>query len=112
MKDTLALILATLVFSSGFFVTSATAGDPVAGEEKAAEVCQTCHGMDGIGIVPMAANLAGQQDMYLVEQLKAFKTGKRQHEQMNIIANMLSTDDIANVAAWYSSMKISVEMPK
>ncbi len=112
MKYKTALSLALAIFTSGFLFTSAGAGDAAAGKTKAAQVCQTCHGMDGIGIVPMAANLAGQQDIYLVEQLQAFKTGKRKHEQMNIIAGMLSADDIDNVAAWYSGLKITVEMPQ
>ena len=31
---------------------------------------------------------------------------------MSIIAGSLSEDDIANVAAWYSSLKVTVEMPE
>ncbi len=37
---------------------------------------------------------------------------ERHHEQMSIIAKMLNDDDIENVAEWYSSIKITIEMPK
>jgi cytochrome c553 len=58
-----------------------------------------------------AANLSGQQKEYLVGQLRAFRSGGRRNEQMSIIAKPLSDDDIDNVSEWYSSIKVSVEMP-
>ena len=51
----------------------------------------------------MVANLSAQ--------LEAYRAGKRRHEQMNIIAKMLSDDDIENVAEWFFSIKITIEMP-
>jgi cytochrome c553 len=67
--------------------------------------------MDGQATIPMAANLTGQQKEYLVAQLEAYRKDMRRHEQMNIIAKMLSDDDIENVSEWYSSIKITIEMP-
>ena len=90
----------------------ATAGDPVAGRAKAEMTCQTCHGLDGVATIPMAANLAGQQKLYIVAQLEAYRSGKRQHEQMSIIAQLLSDEDIENLAEWYAGIKITVEMPE
>lgn len=87
-------------------------GDAAAGKAKAQAMCQTCHGMDGVATVPMAANLSGQQEDYLIAQLKAYRKGKRQHEQMSIIAGSLSDAEIANLAAWYSQIKVTVEMPE
>jgi cytochrome c553 len=49
--------------------------------------------------------------MYTTKQLKAFKEGKRQHEQMSLIAKSLSDQDIADLAAWYAGLKVTVEMP-
>jgi cytochrome c553 len=60
----------------------------------------------------MAANLSGQQKEYIVAQLEAYRRDQRRHEQMNIIAKMLSDDDIENVAEWYSSIKITIELPQ
>lgn len=90
----------------------ASAGDLAAGKTKAEAVCQTCHGIDGLATLPMAANLAGQQKLYLIAQLEAYRAGARQHQQMSIIAQMLSDEDIENVAEWYASIKVTIEMPE
>jgi len=82
-----------------------------AGKAKAEATCQVCHGIDGMALVPLVANLSGQQKDYLIVQLDAFRAGKRQHEQMSIIAKMLTDEDIENVAEWYSSIKITIELP-
>lgn len=101
-------LVAALVLLAG----QASAGDLAAGKTKAEAVCQTCHGMDGLATLPMAANLAGQQKLYLIAQLEAYRAGARQHQQMSIIAQMLSDEDIENVAEWYSSIKVTIEMPE
>jgi cytochrome c553 len=95
-----------------FAAATASAADPAAGKQKVTGMCATCHGVDGIAKVPDAPHLAGENTEYIIRQLKAFKSGERKHEQMSIIAQSLSDDDIANVAAWYSQIKISVEVPK
>lgn len=90
----------------------AFAADSAAGKKVVQGTCAVCHGVDGIAKNPDAPHLAGETAAYLVKQLKAFKSGERKHEQMSIIAQGLSDDDMANAAAWYSSIKIKVEMPK
>ncbi|TXH33844.1 MAG: cytochrome c [Rhodospirillaceae bacterium] len=92
--------------------TSAMAADPAAGRKKAAATCAVCHGVDGLSKTPDAPNLAGNNAAYLIKQLKAFKSGARQQDQMSIIAKDLGDEDMANVAAWYSSLKVSVTMPQ
>jgi cytochrome c553 len=89
----------------------AHAADPAAGKKKVSGMCAVCHGVDGIAKVPDAPHLAAESAEYIVRQLQAFKSGQRQHEQMSIIAQGLSDADMANVAAWYASLKISVQMP-
>ena len=89
----------------------ALADDPKAGRKKAAK-CQVCHGYDGIGTNPEVPHIAGESDIYLIRQLRAFRSGKRTHAQMSIIAKDLSDEDIANLAAYYSAIKITVELPK
>lgn len=91
---------------------SAFAADPAAGKKIVQGTCAVCHGLDGIAKNPDAPHLAGETAAYLVKQLKAFKSGERKHEQMSIIAQGLSEEDMANAAAWYSSIKIKVEMPQ
>jgi cytochrome c553 len=91
--------------------TAAAAADAVAGRKKSA-ACAVCHGIDGLHKVPDAPNLAGDSAEYIIKQLKAFQSGARQHEQMTIIAKGLNEEDIENLAAWYSSLVVTVEMPE
>lgn len=95
--------LAALLLASTF--ACALAADPPPGRAKA-RVCATCHGPVGISSAPDAPHLAGQPRIYLVEQLKAFRSGKRRHEVMNVIAKPLSDADIADLSEWYSSLLV------
>lgn len=67
--------------------------------------------MDGVGTNPSIPNIGGQSEMYLVKQLQDFRQGRRQHEQMSIIAEALTDDDVRNLAAWYSSILATYELP-
>jgi cytochrome c553 len=58
--------------------------------------------------MPMTPNLAGQPEGYLSDQLLAYRSGKRQHEIMSLIAKPLTDDEIANLAAWYGSLQVEV----
>jgi cytochrome c553 len=89
----------------------ATAGDLARGKSKAESACQTCHGVDGQATVPMTPNLSGQQKDYLIIQMKAYRDGTRQHPQMSIVAQTLSDEDIEDVAEWYSSIDVTIEIP-
>ena len=94
---------ALLVLSAGH----AAAADLAAGRAKAM-ACQACHGMDGLSKVPDAPNIAGQNEAYLVAQLQAFKTGRRQNESMSVVAATLSDSDIAALAAYYAAIEVRV----
>ncbi len=107
----LPILALVLIATTGFLGDRAFAGDLMAGKAKAEAACQVCHGLDGRAVVPMAANLSGQQKQYIIAQLEAYRSGQRRHEQMSIIAKMLDDDDIENLAEWYSSIKITIEMP-
>jgi cytochrome c553 len=91
--------------------SAAQAGDPAAGRAKAQQ-CQTCHGIDGVGKMPDVPNIGGESADYLIRQLENFRAGERKHEQMSIIAAGLSDEDIADVAAWYSSIQFEVIVPQ
>lgn len=108
----LSISLATVVvgLTLALFPPSALGGDAQLGRQKA-KMCQTCHGIDGLAKIPSAPHIAGESELYLVTQLKAFRSGKRTHEIMSLIAQQLSDEDIDNLAAWYSSIKIEVTVP-
>ncbi|MFM2590735.1 c-type cytochrome [Vibrio sp. TBV020] len=83
------------------------AGDAAAGQAKAA-VCAACHGADGIAVIPGYPNLKGQNEQYIVSSIKAYKNKERTGglaAVMQAQAAMLSDDDIANLAAYYASLK-------
>lgn len=79
-------------------------GDPERGKEKA-QNCAACHGADGNSANPVWPKLAGQHPGYIVDQLKAFKSGGRKNDQMTPMAQNLSEQDMQDVAAYYSAQK-------
>ena len=80
------------------------AADIAAGKATANFACAECHGTNGISVAAKFPNLAGQKDLYLVTQLKAFKAGKRKFSVMNLLARQLSDADIANLAAYFAGL--------
>lgn len=85
-------------------MASYAAGDAAAGKSKST-ACVACHGAEGISANGMWPNLAGQKSAYLIKQMKDFRDGKRKDPMMSPMASNLSDDDIANLAAYYSSLK-------
>ena len=96
-----------LLVISALFAPIAQARDAVAGKAKAG-ICATCHGALGISQLPNAPHLAGQPAIYVAEQLKAYRSGKRANEVMAVIAKPLTDQDIDDLAAWYASIQIAV----
>ena len=81
-------------------------GDADAGQNKAA-VCAACHGVDGNSIVPNWPKIAGQHASYLQRQLALIKGGDRPVPEMSGIVISLSDQDMADIAAYYSSQTTS-----
>jgi len=101
-------ILKTSCLASVLALASTTgavslAADVAAGEGKSI-LCSGCHGANGISLTPDIPNLASQKEAYLVNTMKAFRAGSRKNPMMNSIAQGLSDDDIANLAAYYASL--------
>ncbi|MDB5884884.1 MAG: cytochrome c family protein [Polaromonas sp.] len=88
------------------------AADIAAGKAKAGMACAVCHGAQGIATLPNAPNLAGQPQLYLVEQLKNYRSGKRVHEVMSVIAKPLTDQEIEDTSAWYASLQLEVREGK
>lgn len=99
------LLIASLMIVLSSFAFAA--GDVSAGKAKST-ICATCHGIDGISAVPIYPNLKGQKEVYLVNSLKAYKSGQRKGGMSVIMAGqamLLSDVDMADLAAYYSSLK-------
>ncbi|MBF2759506.1 MAG: cytochrome c [Ectothiorhodospiraceae bacterium AqS1] len=75
-------------------------------------MCQTCHGLDGIAKIPLAPHIAGESELYLRSRLEAYRSGEIEHEMMSLVAKTLSDEDIADLAAWYASVRISAQIPE
>jgi cytochrome c553 len=101
---------AAIAFVLGLAAPYALGADPQAGRAKAA-ACSLCHGQNGVAVQPATPNLAGQPALYVEEQLKNYRDGKRRHEVMGVIAKPLSDAEIADLAAWYASIKIEATLP-
>lgn len=82
---------------------AALAGDVEKGKARSA-TCVACHGNNGISMIPMYPNLAGQKEQYLVLQMKAFRDGIRKNMVMAPMAKGLSDADIENLSAYYASL--------
>jgi cytochrome c553 len=86
----------------------AHAGEVATGKARAG-MCITCHGPLGISQLPNAPHLAGQPEIYLAEQLKQYRSGKRTNEVMAVIAKTLTDKDIEDLSAWYASIELTVK---
>jgi cytochrome c553 len=99
-------LLTGAFFSAQVLATGATGvgGDPEKGKEKANQICQACHGLDGNGIPgqPVWPKIAGQHPRYIYKQLNNFKTGDRWNAQMSPMAMPLTDEEMRNLAAYYS----------
>jgi len=96
--------ISSIVFAAvGLMSQPIFAADVAAGKAKSA-TCVACHGSNGISMIPMYPNLAGQKEQYLVLQLKAFRDGERKNMVMAPMAAGLSDTDIANLSAYFSSL--------
>jgi cytochrome c553 len=101
MKHT--LLIAGLVASFGLSSSALAAGDAQAGKAKASS-CSACHGPNGEG---KGTNppLAGKAEDQLVQAMKDYKSGKRANAVMKTLASPLSEQDMANLGAYYASLK-------
>ena len=79
------------------------AGDIQAGKAKSAS-CVGCHGANGEGKDPYPP-LAGKAESDLVQALRDYKSGKRPNPIMKGLAGQLNDQDMANLAAYYASLK-------
>jgi cytochrome c553 len=105
MKTPLGIILFVLA-GSALAQAPASVGDAQAAKSKIS-MCTGCHGIPGyktvypqVYHVPM---ITGQQPVYIVKALQAYKSGARNHPSMRGIAQSLSDEDMADVAAYYAS---------
>lgn len=104
MKSKLFISLLALFVVTG---VSQAAGDAEAGKAKA-QVCFSCHGVNGNSVNPVWPKLAGQHAGYLAKQLADFKAGTERNDPLMMGQVMsLSPQDMADLAAFFAKQKPS-----
>ncbi|MGH8735655.1 MAG: c-type cytochrome [Burkholderiales bacterium] len=106
MNRLLSISLATLAAALAF---PAHAQDKKTGFANAHALCIGCHGIPGYKTafpeVYHVPKIAGQQPGYLINALKAYKSGERSHPSMRGIASSLSDEDMKLLADYYGNGK-------
>lgn len=100
------LVLGGVILAGGVSAADLDAG------RKLANMCRTCHGIDGYAAIPIAPHIGGEPQEYLEGQLMAFKTGQREHEMMSVVATGLTAQQIADVSAWYAAHEVQATLPE
>jgi cytochrome c553 len=95
-------VLAALLVAS----TSALAAPPgqVLHPPAHIEACAPCHGVDGIARDVEVPHLAGQNVVYLYNQLRAFRSGQRKHKEMNYMSRSLTAGEMESLADYFASL--------
>ncbi len=100
------MTMAVAMLAAGAGAPVLAAGNVQAGKTKSA-ACIACHGKRGISSNPDFPNIAGQSEHYLIKSLREFRSGERKDPStsMNRIAAALSDADIADLSAYYASLR-------
>lgn len=117
---TITLVLVLAAIGTGCTTTknsSRNLGDPgVPGKTLAQQVCSDCHGVTGNSINPTFPRLAGQQEWYLISELKEFRSHNRLdpagYEYMWGISRSLTDAQIREMAAYYAEQKPVSDKPE
>jgi cytochrome c553 len=105
-------VLAIILMSVGLASMAQAGGNAAAGEKIVTGVCAACHGADGNSVITTNPKLAQQHPEYIAKQLANFKSGERKNAIMSGMAAALSTEDMANVAAYFGAQKGKVGSAK
>ena len=75
----------------------------VAGRPVKLGLCAGCHGETGKAVLADYPNLAGQNQRYLANSLRAYKTGERQNSAMRAMVGTLTDAEIEALASYYAN---------
>ncbi len=104
---TRSLLLASCLMLAAPAALAQAKGDVEHGRQLA-YTCQGCHGVTGYkNAYPNfhVPKIGGQSDVYLVNALTEYQQGLRKHPTMEAQADGFSAQDIADLAAFLSSLK-------
>ncbi|NOY62805.1 MAG: cytochrome c4 [Gammaproteobacteria bacterium] len=104
-------VFSALIVLAFFSVGAHAAGDPEAGQMKAA-ACGGCHGDDGNSPAATFPRLAGQYENYIVKQVMDFQRAKRTNNAtMAAMAGMVATvQDAKDIGSYFASKKMKGQL--
>lgn len=82
-------------------------GDAAKVELLVTQVCAGCHGPDGNSTIPTIPKLAGQHEVYLVNEMRNYREEKRHSDVMGAVLSSLGADEMAGLAKYYAVQKAS-----
>ncbi|MFO1206468.1 MAG: cytochrome c [Burkholderiales bacterium] len=107
MRASIQILAAGLACTLSAAVPAFAADGSVAAGQQKDSMCQGCHGIPdyrtAFPSVYSVPKIGGQHAAYIVKALQAYKSGERAHPTMRAIAASLSDQDMADLAAFYSS---------
>ena len=80
----------------------AAAGTQAQSPPERTKICGSCHGADGVSSTPGVPSLAGQQKVFLENQLVLIREGLRGTEVMQKLMHGVPDKEIVAIAAHYS----------
>ncbi len=85
---------------------------PQAAPKAVQQLCSSCHGADGVAILPIYPILAGQHADYMEQALHEYQAGTRKNAVMSAFASQLKDEDIHEIAEYFAKMKPGLGTPK
>ncbi|HYW77715.1 MAG TPA: cytochrome c [Gammaproteobacteria bacterium] len=105
MRYSKGLVLGLFLLTLTSAACAASSGQISKGKTIAKQVCAACHGLSGISTASNIPNLAGQKQAYLEARVNGFRRQTIKGVTMGGMASSLSPNDVANVTAYYSSLR-------
>jgi cytochrome c553 len=101
------------IFSAGLGLAIATVTASAADDiEAKAQMCAACHGQNGVPADPKTVPIIwGQQQSYLVKQLRDYRNGERDNPIMTPIAKSLAQDDLRKISAYFAAKTWPAKTP-
>ena len=104
------MVWATLAAALCLTALPGHAAEPAAGRMEL-QACAVCHGALDLSVTSDTPSRVGQPASYAATQLRAYRSGKRAHEVMAVMAEPLGDDDIRELADAYASLGVEVKSP-
>jgi cytochrome c553 len=106
MRARLPSLTGAPLIGAALMVSCLPAAAPAFAQQGGAHIaqCAACHGVDGIARSADVPHLAGQNDLYLFNQIMAFRSGRRPHREMGYMARHISERDARELAEYYAAL--------